>query len=175
MAESYADEEIRIGKACDALERFEKPNIARAARDFDVNERKLRNRFNGIPSKSEYGGHNKTLTDDQELAVCHYLDRMDQTGISARPRMLRSVANSILARNHDESDIPPPLIGPDWSRRFLKRHPEHVKRKSKPLAHDRKNTHDPAGIRAHFEKSKAACDFSAIQTGDMYNYDETGF
>jgi hypothetical protein len=85
MAESYADKEIRIGKACDALERFEKPNIARAARDFDVNERKLRNRFNGIPSKSEYGGHNKMLIDDQELAVCHYLDRINQTGISARP------------------------------------------------------------------------------------------
>jgi hypothetical protein len=113
MAESYADEEIRISKACDALERFKKPNIARAARDFDVNEKKLRNRFNGIPSKSEYGGHNKTLTDDQELLVYHYLDRMDQTSIFARPRMLRSVANSILARNHDEPDTPPPLIGPD--------------------------------------------------------------
>jgi hypothetical protein len=61
MAESYADEEIRIGKACDALERIEKPNIALAARDFDVNERKLRNRFNGISSKSKYGGQNKTL------------------------------------------------------------------------------------------------------------------
>ena len=69
MAESYADEEARISKACDALERFDKPNIARAARDFHVTEKKLRNRFNGIPSKSEYGGHNKTLTDDQELAV----------------------------------------------------------------------------------------------------------
>jgi hypothetical protein len=61
MAESYVNEEIRIGKACDTLKYFEKPNIDRAARDFDVNERKLRNRFNGIPSKSEYGGHNKTL------------------------------------------------------------------------------------------------------------------
>jgi hypothetical protein len=151
MTESYADEEIRIGKACDALDRFEKPNIARAARDFDVNERKLRNRFNGIPSKSEYGGQNKTLTDNQELAVYHYLDRMDQTGIPARPRMLRSVANSILARNHDEPDTPPPLIGPDWSRRFLKRHPEYIKRKSKPLAYNRKNTHDPVDIRAHFD------------------------
>ena len=168
MAGSYANEEIRIGKACDALERFEKPNIARASRDFDVNERKLRNRFNGIPSKSEYGGHNKTLTDDQELAVCHYLDRMDQTGISARPRMLRGVANSILARNHDQPDTPPPLIGPDWSRRFLKRHPEYIKRKSKPLAHDRKNTHDPADIRVHFEKFKAAREFFGIQTEDMY-------
>jgi hypothetical protein len=113
MAESYADKEIRIGKACDALKRFEKPNIARAARDFDVNERKLRNRFNSIPFKSEYGGHNKTLTDDQKLSVCYYLDRIDQTGISVRPRMLRSVANSILARNHDEPNTPPPLIGSD--------------------------------------------------------------
>ena len=91
--------------------------------------------------------------------------------------MLRSVANSILARNHDDSDTPPPppLIGPDWSRRFLKRHPEYIKRKSKPLAHDRKNTHDPADIRAHFEKFKAVRDFFGIQTEDMYNYDETGF
>jgi hypothetical protein len=85
MAESYADEEIRIGKACDALERFEKPNIAHAARDFDVNERKLRNRFNGIPFKSEYEGHNKTLTDDQKLLICHYLDCINQTGIFVRP------------------------------------------------------------------------------------------
>jgi hypothetical protein len=85
MAESYADEEIRIGKAYNALKRFEKPNIARAARDFDVNEKKLRNRFNGIPSKSKYGGHNKTLTDDQELLVCYYLDYIDQTDIFARP------------------------------------------------------------------------------------------
>jgi hypothetical protein len=113
MAESYANEKIRIGKACNALKRFKKPNIAYIARDFDVNEKKLRNRFNGIPSKSKYEGHNKTLTDDQKLSVCHYLNRIDQTGISARPRMLRSVANSILARNHDEPNTPSPFIGPD--------------------------------------------------------------
>jgi hypothetical protein len=113
MAESYADEEIRIGKTCDVFKRFGKPNIARAARDFYINEKKLRNRFNGIPSKSEYGGYNKTLTDDQELVVCHYLDRINQTGIFVRPRMLRSVANSILARNHYEPNTPSPLIGPD--------------------------------------------------------------
>jgi len=162
MAESYADEEIRIGKACDALERFKKPNIARTARDFDVNEKKLRNRFNGIPSKSEYGGHNKTFTDNQELLVCHYLDYINQTDISVRPRMLRSVANSILARNHDKPDIPPSLIGSDWSRRFLKRHPEYIKRKLKPLVCNRKNTYDPINIRIYFEKFKAVYDFFGI-------------
>jgi hypothetical protein len=113
MAESYVNKEIRIGKACDTLKRFEKPNIARAVRDFHINEKKPRNRFNGIPSKSEYGEHNKTLKDNQELVIYHYLDRIDQTGIFARPRMLRSVANSILERNHYEPDTTPPLIGPD--------------------------------------------------------------
>jgi hypothetical protein len=77
MAESYADEKIRINKAYDTLERFKKPNIARAARDFDVNERKLRNRFNGIPSKFKYGKHNKTLTDNQELVIYYYFDRIN--------------------------------------------------------------------------------------------------
>jgi hypothetical protein len=76
--------------------------------------------------------------------------------------MFRSVANSILARNYDESDIPSPLIGPDWSRRFLKHHPEYIKRKSKPLAYNRKNIHDPVNIRIYFEKFKAVRDFFGI-------------
>jgi hypothetical protein len=162
MVESYADEEIRIGKACDALERFETPNIARAVRDFDVNERKLRNRFNGIPSKSEYGGHNKMLTDDQELIVYYYLDRINQTGISVRPRMLRSVANSILARNYHESNTPSSFISLDWSRRFFKRYLEYIKRRLKPLAYNRKNIYNSANIRAYFEKFKAVYDFFGI-------------
>jgi hypothetical protein len=89
--------------------------------------------------------------------------------------MLRSVANSILARNHHEPHTPPPFIGLDWSRRFLKRHSEYIKRKLKPLIHDRKNTHNPTDIRIYFEKFKAAYDFFGIQIGDIYNYNKTGF
>jgi hypothetical protein len=89
--------------------------------------------------------------------------------------MLRSVANSILARNHNDLNTPPPLIGPNWPRRFLTRHPEYFKRKLKPLAHDRKNTHNPADIRAHFENFQAACTLFGIGFKDIYNYDETGF
>jgi hypothetical protein len=152
MAESYADEEARISKACDTLKRFEKPNIARAARDFQVNKKKLRNRFNGIPSKSKYGGHNKTLTDNQKLAVYYYLDRINKIGIFIRPRMLRSITNSILARNHNDLNISPPLISPNWPRRFLIRYPKYIKRKLKPLTHDRKNTYNPTDIRTYFEK-----------------------
>jgi hypothetical protein len=74
MAESYADKEIWIGKAYNALKRFKKPNIARIARDFDINEKKLRNYFNGIPFKSKYRGYNKTFINNQKLLICYYLD-----------------------------------------------------------------------------------------------------
>jgi hypothetical protein len=152
MAESYADEEARISKACDALERFEKPNISRAARDFHVNERKLRNRFNGIPSKSEYGGHNKTFTDDQELAVYYYLDRINKTEIFARPRMLRSVANSILAQNHNDLNTLSFFISSNWPRRFFIRYSKYIKRKMKLLIYNRKNIYNFINIRIYFEK-----------------------
>ena len=89
--------------------------------------------------------------------------------------MLRSVANAILARNHNDLDTPPPLVGLNWPRRFLARHPEYFKRKLTPLAHDKKNTHNPANIRARFKKFQAACIFFGIVFEDIWNYDETGF
>jgi hypothetical protein len=85
MAELYTDKKIRISKACDAFKRFKKPNIARIARDFDVNEKKLRNRFNGIPFKSKYGGYNKTLINNQKLLIYYYLDYINQTNIFVKP------------------------------------------------------------------------------------------
>jgi hypothetical protein len=45
----------------------------------------------------------------------------------------------------------------------------------KPLVHNRKNIHNLADIRTHFEKFQAACILFGIGFNDMYNYDETGF
>jgi hypothetical protein len=76
--------------------------------------------------------------------------------------MLRSVANSILARNYDESNISLSLIGSDWLRRFFKRHSKYIKRKLKPLIYNRKNIYDPINIRIYFEKFKTVYDFFGI-------------
>jgi hypothetical protein len=78
MPSTYAIEEEKIQKALGALSRFKHPNVARAARDFDVNYRKLKNRYNGIPPKSDFGGLNKRLSDAQELAVCHYINYLNK-------------------------------------------------------------------------------------------------
>jgi hypothetical protein len=66
--------------------------------------------------------------------------------------MLRSITNSILARNYNDLNTPPPLISPNWPGRFLIRYLEYIKRKLKPLIHDKKNIYNSIDIRTYFEK-----------------------
>ena len=88
MAESYQEIEDRIDDAIDALNEAEYPNIAKTACEFDILEQRLRRRFKGVQNKIQCGGKNRRLNEDQELVLCHYLDRLDESGVSARPRML---------------------------------------------------------------------------------------
>ena len=88
MAESYQEIEDRIDDAIDALNSAECPNISKTARKFDVPEQRLRRRFKGIQNKIQCGGKNRRLNEDQELVLCHYLDRLDESGVSTHPQML---------------------------------------------------------------------------------------
>ena len=88
MAESYQEIEDRIDDAIDALNEAEYPNIAKTAREFDIPEQRLRRRFKGVQNKIQCGDKNRRLNEDQELALCYYLDRLDESGVSACPRML---------------------------------------------------------------------------------------
>lgn len=125
-------------------------------------------------SRQERPGSNHRLSDDQELAVCQYLDRMDNIGTSARLQMVTSCANTIL-RNAHTSPSPPPVVSNQWANRFLNRHPEYFGRKQKSIDSDRKNAHQPENILAWFAKYHAVCEEHSIQPCDQYNFDETGF
>jgi hypothetical protein len=96
--ESYRSIEARIQEAIDVLEERgeEKPNLAAAAREFEVPPQRLRARWNGRPSKSDRPESNKKLSGDQELAVCLYLDRLDANGTCARKKMVTNCANDHL-------------------------------------------------------------------------------
>ena len=110
MAESYYEIEDRVTDALNALNETEIPNIARTAREFDVHEKRLRRRWSGVQSKIQCGGRNKKLNDSEELALCHYLNRLDESGVSARRQMLQSAANTILKRSHSDSIDPSSTI-----------------------------------------------------------------
>ena len=98
MPENYAEIEARIEAACERLSELDKPNIAAMAREFRVPDSRLRARWNGVQPKTQRPAANKRLSDEEELAVCLYLKRLDNIGTSARLPMLTGCANAILRR-----------------------------------------------------------------------------
>lgn len=90
--------------------------------------------------------NNKALSESQELAICEYIDLLDSWEMSARPAMIEGAANYLLWK--DGCDW---VVEPQWTRRFLDRHPEYLKRKQKPLAVERKNAHNIEDILEYFE------------------------
>jgi hypothetical protein len=68
-----------------------------------------------------------------------------------------------------------PVVGAQWTKRFLERHPEYFIRKQSTMDIDRKNAHDPERFRKWFAEFKKICDQHGIQPRDIYNFDETGF
>jgi hypothetical protein len=176
-AESYGSLEVRIQEAINILQERgeEKPNLAAAAREFELPPQRLRARWNGRQSKFDRPVTNTKLSGDQELAVCLYLDRLDAIGTCARKKMVENCANAILARAHDDPDTEPPVVGSHWTRRFLDRHPEYFIRKQSTMDIDRKNAHNPERFRQWFAEFQKICNLHGIQPHDIYNFDETGF
>ncbi len=133
------------------------------------------NRWKGQRSRSMRPVIGQKLSVEQELAVCHYLNRLDQIGAAARRPMLTHCANAILRRSHDNTTTSAPTVGPNWPRRFLTRHPEYQVRKQKPLVLERKNAHDPGTIQCWFEGYLRLVTEKGITPADTYNVNETGF
>ncbi len=120
MPDSYDQIEARIQAAIASILPNKTPNIAKLARDFTVPESRLRARYKGRKDRSNCGGAGRSLTDDQELALCHIIDREEDAGTYLRCWQLQSRANWILALDHpSDSPDPPPTVGRCWPSRFL--------------------------------------------------------
>jgi len=174
--EPYQDIEIQIQAAVTFIQNSpnQSLNVAEVARTYEVPVTRLRGRLQGRQSWLECQGANCRLSDDQELAVCQYLDRLDAIGTSACLQMVTSCANAILAYGHTGSG-PAPLVGDHWAPRFLDHHLEYHVRKQQTINSDRKNAHQPDNIRIWFDKDKTIYQQHNIQPGDQYKFDETGF
>lgn len=114
--------------------------------------------------------HNKVLSEAQELAICEYVERLDSWEMSARPQMVERAANYLLSLDGSNR-----VVGSHWTRRFLDRHPEFLKRKQKPLAVQRKNAHSVKDMEDYFEAFRKLVEWLGLAPEDMWNMDETGF
>jgi len=88
--------------------------------------------------------------------------------------MVTSCANRILHNAHT-GPTPAPLLSEQWAPRFLARNPQYHIRKQQAIEANRKHAHEPDDLRHWFAKYLAICQQYNIQSGDIYNFDETGF
>ena len=142
MSDAYLDTERRMAEAVSAWNSWNSDaprSIRTIAREFNVGRSALTNRLHGGRSRSTRPPTNRTLTEAQELAICHYIQRLDQRGQSPKLSMVEGAANYLLEQAHLDSSVPPPKVSERWSKRFVDRHPLYFKRKQKPLAAERDN------------------------------------
>ena len=157
---SYQSIKDQIDEALDSIHDGLYTNCNAAARAYNVLERTLQWRWNGGASKSTRASVNKALTDAQKQVIREYIARLDAVNMSARPRMIVGAANYLLKFEDCK-------MGHQWLSQFLKRNPDFHVRKQKPLAADRKNSHNIADMQSYFQKLKVAMKKKGITEVDV--------
>ncbi|ENH67784.1 hypothetical protein FOC1_g10001255 [Fusarium oxysporum f. sp. cubense race 1] len=89
--------EARILLALQALQNNPKLSIRRAAGIYKVGFGVLRNRKNGIQSRSDTIPNSRKLSDLEEQIIVQFLLDLDSRGFPARLRFVEEMANSLLA------------------------------------------------------------------------------
>ena len=172
---SYSEIEERLQEALEYKKKHQKSSFRWLERQFNVPRDRIRRRWNGShTSRSARPATNRKLNIHQDKALCWYLNRLYEIGVPLRYKAIDTAANEILATAHDPHFGDPPTVGENWSRRWIKRHPEFSKRLEKPIEADRQRAMNIELISEFFDKFKAACLKYDIQDQDIWNMDETG-
>uniref|UniRef100_A0A093V606 Tigger transposable element-derived protein 1 n=1 Tax=Talaromyces marneffei PM1 TaxID=1077442 RepID=A0A093V606_TALMA len=174
-SEQYKEEESRIQKALESLQKNPKQKIAHLAREFNVDYHRLRRRTLGSASQLNRRPAHKRLTDDQESAIIIWIDDLDDRGLPPTVHMIQNYAENVLQNMHPNAANPPKL-GDRWVHRFLKRLPPAYKiQKQKTIDPKRHLAEDPNIIQAWFDRLEIALDKNKITPQNYWNFDESGF
>ncbi|KAM5526428.1 transposase [Fusarium oxysporum f. sp. phaseoli] len=166
---SQPSNEARILLALQALQNNPKLRLRRAATIYKVRYSTLRDRRNGIQSRSDWVPKSRKLSDLEEQIIVQFLLDLDSRGFPARLRFVEEIANSLLA----DRDASP--VGKRWAHNFVKRQPELKTRLFRRYDYQRAKCEDPTIIRGWFRLVQNTIAKYGIRSDDIWNFDETGF
>jgi hypothetical protein len=139
------------------------------ARQFNLSKDQIQRRWKGTrTSKSARNPTNLKLDTHQDKALCWYLTRLWEIGVPLRYKGIAAAANEILATAHNPAcESKPPIVGENWSRRWIKRHPEFSKRLDKPIEAERQSAMNVELISEFFDKYNQICSTYEIKKEDI--------
>jgi hypothetical protein len=171
--------ETDIQKALSAYNEKKKseanPNVAKIAKEFNVDYQRLYARIRGRSSYKERRVSNKRLDDTQEALLLEYINEFDSLMASLDAPRIQIAAQDILNCRFNEDDSTPKPLSKMWAYNFLKRHPELKQRARELKEINRGISEDPGDIRWWMGCYTNVIEAYGIQPRDIYNMDETGF
>jgi hypothetical protein len=95
-AQKRIEQEGRILLAIEARKNGVKCSLRQLARDFDVPDRTLRRRLEGVKSREETRANSYKLTILEEQTLYNWIVLLDIRGAAPRPNTIREAANLLL-------------------------------------------------------------------------------
>ena len=161
--------ESRMVLALEALKKHPELSVRKAATLYEVPESSLRDRRARKQPRREIPANLRKLTNLEEKVLLERVLDLDTRGFQPRLSDIREMADR-LRTTRDAS-----RVGPRWANGFVKRHPELTMRFRRRIDYQRTQCEDPDVVNAWFRLVRNVIDKYAIQEGDIYNFDETGF
>ena len=161
--------ETRIVLTLEALKKDPKLSVRKAATLYEIPESSLRARRAGKQPRHEIPANLRKLTDLEEKVLLERVLDLDTRGFQPRLSDVREMVDR-LRTTRDAS-----RVGPRWANGFVKRHPELTTRFRRRIDYQRAQCEDPDVVNAWFRLVRNVVNKYAIQEGDIYNFDETGF
>jgi hypothetical protein len=152
-----------------ALKEDPKLSVRKASTLYEIPESSLRDRRTGKQSRCQIAANLRKLTDLEEKVLLERVLDLDVRGFQPRLSDIREMADR-LREARDAS-----RVGPRWANNFVNRHDELVTRFRRRIDYQRTQCEDPDVVNAWFRLVRNVMDKYAIQEGDIYNFDETGF
>ena len=168
---SYHDQEKALEDAIKYKQQHPTVSYRFLQRHFRVHKDKICRRFTGRrQSRSAREPAGTRLNQEQDKALCWFLDYLNKFGIPLRYKTLAAAANHILLR--DNLNAKP--VSKDWPRRWRGSHPQYKVVKEKPIEQARQEAMNVVTIEGWFRQLQEMMEEHNIEKEDFWNMDETG-
>lgn len=163
--------ESRIQNAVEYIQQNPESNMRAVAREFGVPRGRLRSRMQGHLPHRAVPAANTKLSRAEETALCRYIDRLDGINLAVRAEFVTDAANFILRERSSKTNGESlPMVGHNWTTRFLKRH-SYQKRMQKKVHMDRQASEDPNRVAQYFQSIQTIITEEGIPPQDIWNMD----
>ncbi|KAL8366626.1 hypothetical protein RB595_010475 [Gaeumannomyces hyphopodioides] len=166
-------DEARVLAALNAFDQGNFKSLAACARQYGLTPRQLQRCRRGGGSRLSNGGHNKKLTEAEDLALLAWGNWRQSIGNAITAVALTQAVDSILRQRST-----PPLASTrkQWAQHWLLAHKELLKRvKGRPRAIKRRAAQDRLVLRKWFDSYTQCVEEYQIKPENSWNSDEIGF